>query len=150
MTIPHFQFTSRNLEQLEFALRYRLLGARSPSPEVRQEAEAGALILLLPFAHLGGRIQRRIATHFQALEEGAARVAGDRARVWLPLMRALYEMVSGRPDRSIAWWDEFSDAAHRQGGLPGAAAAERALPRRRVRQVRQRRVALGARIAPRR
>jgi tetratricopeptide (TPR) repeat protein len=24
-------------------------------------------------------------------------------------MRALYEVVSGRPDRSIAWWEEFSD-----------------------------------------
>ncbi len=109
MAIPHYQFTSRNLEQLEFALRYRLLGARSPSPEVRQEAEAVSLILLLPFAHLGGRIDRRVQAHFDALEEGAARVAGDRARMWLPLMRALYEMVSGRPDRSIRWWDEFTE-----------------------------------------
>ena len=116
LTIPHFQFTSRNLEQLEFALRYRLLGVRSPSPEVRQEAEAGALILLLPFAHLGGRIQRRVDAHFAALEEGAARVAGDRARVWLPLMRALYHMVSGRPDLSIPWWDEFSDVRIAKAG----------------------------------
>ena len=109
MAIPHYQFTSRNLEQLEFALRYRLLGARSPSPEVRQEAEAVALMLLLPFAHLGGRIGRRVQAHFAALEEGAARVAGDRARMWLPLMRALYEMISGRPDRSIPWWDQFAE-----------------------------------------
>jgi tetratricopeptide (TPR) repeat protein len=109
MAIPHYQFTSRNLEQLEFALRYRLLGARSPSPEVRQEAEAVSLILLLPFAHLGGRIRRRVDAHFALLEEGAPRVAGDRARVWLPLLRALYEVVSGRPDRSIAWWEEFAE-----------------------------------------
>jgi Protein kinase domain/AAA ATPase domain len=109
MAIPHYQFTSRNLEQLEFALRYRLLGARSPSPEVRQEADAVALMLLLPFAHLGGRIARRVEQHFAKLDEGAAHVAGERARVWRPLMRALYEMVSGRPDRAIPWFDEFSD-----------------------------------------
>ncbi|HXU72813.1 MAG TPA: protein kinase [Polyangia bacterium] len=109
MAIPHYQFTSRNLEQLEFALRYRLLGARSPTPEVRQEAEATSLILLLPFAHLGGRISRRVESHFAALEEGATRVAGDRARMWLPLLRALYEVVSGRPDRSLAWWEEFHE-----------------------------------------
>ena len=109
MAIPHYQFTSRNLEQLEFALRYRLLGARSPVPEVRQEAAATSLILLLPFAHLGGRIQKRVAAYFAALEDGAMRVAGDRARIWLPLLRALYEVVSGRPDRSMAWWDEFAD-----------------------------------------
>src|SRR6185369_3949754 len=90
MAIPHYQFTSRNLEQLEFALRYRLLGARSPSPEVRQEAAATSLILLLPFAHLGGRIGRRVDAYFAQLEEGATRVAGDRARMWLPLLRALY------------------------------------------------------------
>lgn len=109
MAIPHYQFTSRNLEQLEFALRYRLLGARSPSPEVRQEAEALALILLLPFAHLGGRIARRIAQHFARLEENAPLVAGERARTWLPMMRALFEMVSGRPDRAIPYWEQFAD-----------------------------------------
>ncbi|HWE28865.1 MAG TPA: hypothetical protein VHB97_12730, partial [Polyangia bacterium] len=96
--------------------RYRLLGARSPTPDVRQEAEAVSLILLLPFAHLGGRIRRRVDAHFAALEEGAARVAGDRARLWLPLMRALYEMVSGRPDRSIPWWNEFSEVRIAKAG----------------------------------
>jgi tetratricopeptide (TPR) repeat protein len=116
MAIPHYQFTSRNLEQLEFALRYRLLGASSPSPEVRQEAEAIALMLLLPFAHLRGRIGRRVETHFAALEEGAARVAGDRARVWLPLMRALYHMVQGRPDLSIAWWETFAEVRIARSG----------------------------------
>jgi tetratricopeptide (TPR) repeat protein len=109
MAIPHYQFTSHNLEQLEFALRYRLLGARSSAPEVRQEADAVALMLLLPFAHLGGRVRRRVEAHFRRLEEGAARVAGDRARMWLPLMHALYEMVSGRPDHAIAWWEQFAD-----------------------------------------
>src|SRR5262249_50628226 len=109
MAIPHYQFTSRNLEQLEFALRYRLLGARSPTPEVRQEAAATSLILLLPFAHLGGRIAARVESYFAQLEDGATRVAGDRARLWLPLLRALYEVVSGRPDRSIGWWEEFSE-----------------------------------------
>ncbi len=116
MAIPHYQFTSRNLPQLEFALRYRLLGASSPSPEVRQEAEAITLMLLLPFAHLGGRIGRRVETHFRHLEEGATRVAGDRARVWLPMMRALYEMVSGRPDKAIPWWEEFSDVRIARSG----------------------------------
>jgi tetratricopeptide (TPR) repeat protein/Cdc6-like AAA superfamily ATPase len=116
MAIPHYQFTSRNLEQLEFALRYRLLGAGSPSPEVRQEAEAVALILLLPFAHLGGRIGRRVDQHFHNLEEGAVRVASDRARIWLPLLRALYEVVSGRPDKSIAWWEQFSDVRIAKSG----------------------------------
>src|SRR5439155_2910892 len=80
-----------------------------PSPEVRQETEAIALMLLLPFAHLGGRIARRVDEHFARLEEGAPKVAGERARLWLPIMRALYEVVSGRPDRSIAWWEQFSD-----------------------------------------
>ena len=116
MAIPHYQFTSRNLEQLEFALRYRLLGARSPTPEVRQETEAVALILLLPFAHLGGRIGRRVEQHFARLEEGAPNVAGERARSWLPLLRALYEMVSGRPDRAIPWWEQFSDFRVARGG----------------------------------
>ena len=109
MAIPHYQFTSRNLEQLEFALRYRLLGARSPTPEVRQEAAATSLILLLPFAHLGRGIRKRVDAQFATLEDGATRVAGDRARMWLPLLRALYEVVSGRPDRSIAWWEEFAE-----------------------------------------
>ena len=116
MAIPHYQFTSRNLEQLEFALRYRLLGARSPSPEVRQEAAATSLILLLPFAHLGGRIQRRVDAYFKQLEEGATRVAGDRARMWLPLLRALYEVVSGRPDKSIPWWEEFHEVRIAKSG----------------------------------
>ncbi|MDB4965848.1 MAG: serine/threonine protein kinase [Myxococcales bacterium] len=109
MAIPHYQFTSRNLEQLEFALRYRLLGKCSPSTEVRQETEAIALMLLLPFAHLGGRIARRVDQHFLRLEEGAHQVASERARLWLPIMRALYEVVSGRPDRSIPWWEQFID-----------------------------------------
>ncbi|HEX8950631.1 MAG TPA: hypothetical protein VF945_02245, partial [Polyangia bacterium] len=116
MAIPHYQFTSRNLPQLEFALRYRLLGARSPMPEVRQEAAAASLILLLPFAHLGGRIQRRVDAYFAQLEEGATRVAGDRARMWLPLLRALYEVVSGRPDRSIPWWEEFHEVRIARSG----------------------------------
>ncbi len=103
------QFTSRNLPQLEFALRYRLLGARSASPEIRQEAAASALILLLPFAHLGGRIARRVDEHFAALERRQREVAGERARMWLPLLRALYEMVSGRPDRALVWFAELDD-----------------------------------------
>ena len=116
MAIPHYQFTSRNLEQLEFALRYRLLGARSPTPEVRQEAAATSLIMLLPFAHLGGRIQRRVDAYFAELQEGQTRVAGDRARMWLPLLRALYEVVSGRPDRSIPWWEEFQEVRIARAG----------------------------------
>jgi tetratricopeptide (TPR) repeat protein len=109
MAIPHYQFTSRNLAQLEFALRYRLLGARSPSPEVRQEAEAVALILLAPFAHLGERVQKRIAAHFTRLEQNAPLVVGERARAWLPLLRALYEMVAGHPERALPWFERFSD-----------------------------------------
>ncbi|HZS38161.1 MAG TPA: protein kinase [Polyangia bacterium] len=109
LAVPHFQFTSRNLEQLEFALRYRLLGARSPSAEVRQEASAMALILLLPLAHVGPRLRRRIDGHFAQLEAGASRVASERGRAWLPLMRALYAMVSGRPDRAVEHFDYFKD-----------------------------------------
>jgi tetratricopeptide (TPR) repeat protein len=105
LAVPHYQFTSRNLEQLEFALRYRLLGARSPSADVRQEAEAMALILFIPIAHLGRFARRRVRTHFRRLEAGGAELAGDRARAWLPLMRALYSMVSGRPDRAIRHFD---------------------------------------------
>jgi hypothetical protein len=109
MAVPHYQFTSRNLSQLEFALRYRLLGARSASPEVRQEAAASALILLLPFAHLGGRIRRRVDEQFAVLERRQREVAGERARMWLPLLRALYEMVSARPDRALVWFAEIDD-----------------------------------------
>jgi tetratricopeptide (TPR) repeat protein len=105
LAVPHYQFTSRNLDQLEFALRYRLLGERSPSADVRQEAEAMALILLLPIAHLGRFARRRVRAHFRRLEAGGAELAGDRARAWLPLMRALYYMVSGRPDRAIRHFD---------------------------------------------
>src|SRR6185503_18298682 len=85
LAVPHFQFTSRNVEQLEFALRYRLLGTCSPAAEVRQEAHAMGLVLLLPFAHLGGPLTRRVARHFRKLEEGAAKVATERSRAWLPL-----------------------------------------------------------------
>jgi hypothetical protein len=116
MAIPHYQFLSRNLPQLEFALRYRLLGARSPSPEVRHEAEANALILLLPFAHLGKRIESRVSAHFTRLAQNAPRVAGERARAWLPLLRALYEMVSGHPDRALPWFDRCSEVRMGQGG----------------------------------
>src|SRR5581483_4263758 len=134
LAVPHFQFTSRNAQQLEFALRYRLLGSRSPSPEYRQEAHAMALILLLPFAHLGTRIQRRVDLHFARLEAGAPMVATDRGRAWLPLLRALYAMVSGRPDRAIAFFDVLSDfnfgrsgyvALQRQNALFLAGAYER-------------------------
>ncbi len=100
LAVPHYQFVGRNLEQLEFALRFRLLGARSPSADVRQEAEAMALILLLPVAHLGRFARRRVRAHFRRLEAGGIDLSGDRARAWLPLLRALYNMVSGRPDRA--------------------------------------------------
>jgi hypothetical protein len=43
------------------------------------------------------------------LEQNAPLVAGERARAWLPLLRALYEMVSGRPDRAIPWFEHFAD-----------------------------------------
>jgi hypothetical protein len=101
LAVPHYQFVGRNLLQLEFALRFRLLGAGSPSPDVRQEAEAMALILLLPVAHLHPLAARRVHAHFRRLESGAPDVVRDRARAWLPLLRALYNMVSGRPDRAI-------------------------------------------------
>jgi tetratricopeptide (TPR) repeat protein len=116
MAIPHYQFTSRNLLQLEFALRYRLLGAGSPAAEVRQEAAAVALILLLPFAHIGPRIARRVDAQFALLERGQAEVAGERARVWLPLLRALHELVAGRPDRALGWFDQVADQQVAQGG----------------------------------
>ena len=67
-----------------------------------------ALLLLLPFAHLG-RVGARVARHFARLETGASSVIRERGRAWLPLLRALYAMVSGRPDRSIAWWEQFAD-----------------------------------------
>ncbi|HEY7955882.1 MAG TPA: protein kinase [Polyangia bacterium] len=116
LAVPHFQFTSRNLEQLEFALRYRLLGTRSPAAEVRQEAHAMGLVLLLPFAHVGGPLTRPIARHFRALEAGAAKVATERSRAWLPLLRALYAMVSGRPDLAIAHFAELRDLSASQTG----------------------------------
>ncbi len=109
MALPHFQFTSRNLEQLEFALRYRLLGARSPSLEVRHEVHAVALMLLLPFAHLGRGVTRRIDEQLGRLDANGRHVVGDRARLWAPFMHALYEMVSGRPDRALPWFDAFAD-----------------------------------------
>jgi tetratricopeptide (TPR) repeat protein len=109
LAIPHYQFTSRNLEQLEFALRYRLLGAHSPVPELRLEADAVVLMLLLPFAHIGPRIARRVERIFARLEEQSGQVVGERARSLLPMLRALHEMVSGRPDRAIPWWEQFSD-----------------------------------------
>jgi hypothetical protein len=105
LAVPHYQFVSRNLEQLEFALRFRLLGERSPSPDVRQEAEAMALILLLPIAHLSRLAQRRVKVHFKNLERGASEVGRDRARAWLPLLSALYNVVAGRPDRAIKHFD---------------------------------------------
>jgi tetratricopeptide (TPR) repeat protein len=116
LAVPHFQFTSRNIEQLEFALRYRLLGMRSPSGEVRQEAHAMALILLLPFAHLGDRLRRRVDGHFKKLEANHPKMASERGRAWLPLLKALYAMVSGRPDRAIAHFDELADYAFARTG----------------------------------
>jgi len=68
-----------------------------------------ALALLLPVAHVGPRLRRRVEAHFAALEAGASRVASERGRAWLPLMRALYAMVSGRPDRAIEHFDYFKD-----------------------------------------
>jgi predicted Ser/Thr protein kinase/tetratricopeptide (TPR) repeat protein len=109
MALPHFQLMSRNLEQLEFALRYRLLGARSSSPEVRHEVHAVALMLLLPFAHLGRGVARRIDVQLGRLEAGGRRVAGERARLWLPFLHALHELVSGRPDRALPWFDACSE-----------------------------------------
>jgi hypothetical protein len=64
-----------------------------------------ALILLLPIAHLHASLQRRVRAHFDKLELGAPEVGRDRARAWLPLLRALYSMVSGRPDRAIKHFD---------------------------------------------
>jgi hypothetical protein len=134
LAVPHFQFTSKNAQQLEFALRYRLLGSRSSSPEYRQEAHAMALILLLPFAHLGTRIEKRVDLHFARLEKGAPMVATDRGRAWLPFLRALYAMVSGRPDRAIVHFDHLADfnfgrsgyvALQRQNALFLAGAYER-------------------------
>jgi serine/threonine protein kinase len=116
LAVPHFQFTSRNLEQLEFALRYRLLGMASPSAEVRQEAHAMALVMLLPFAHLGGRIGRRVAAHMARLEAGHARMATERGRAWLPLLRAVYAMVAGRPDRAIVEFSVLQDFAFARTG----------------------------------
>lgn len=109
LAVPHFQFASRNAEQLEYALRFRLLGGRSPSHEIRHEATAMGLVLFLPLAHLGGRIARRIARHFQALEESAALMSTERARAWLPLLRAVYAMVGGRPDRALKHFEALRD-----------------------------------------
>jgi hypothetical protein len=36
--------------------------------------------------------------------------------MWLPLLRALYEVVSGRPDKSIAWWEEFQEVRIAKSG----------------------------------
>lgn len=116
LAVPHFQFTSRNLEQLEFALRYRLLGMRSPAAEIRQEAHAMALILLLPFAHLGAGLRRSVDRHFQRLELNHAKMASERGRAWLPMLRALYSMVSGRPDQAIAHFDLLIDYAFARTG----------------------------------
>ena len=38
------------------------------------------------------------------------------ARMWLPLLRALYEVVSGRPDKSIPWWEEFHEVRIAKSG----------------------------------
>jgi tetratricopeptide (TPR) repeat protein len=116
MAVPHFQLTSRNLQQVEFALRFRLLGAGSPSAEVRQEAEAMSLLLLLPAAHLGGLIGRRVAAHFARLEMGTRLVARERTRAWLPLLRALYALVGGRPDRAIKYFDTLSGLSFLDSG----------------------------------
>jgi tetratricopeptide (TPR) repeat protein len=109
LAVAHFQFTSRNLEQLEFALRYRLLAARSPSLEVHKEAIAIGLTLLLPFAHVSRRFARRAELLFARLEAGADDVASSRSRARLPLLRALYAMDAGRPDRAVQLFDELDD-----------------------------------------
>jgi predicted Ser/Thr protein kinase/tetratricopeptide (TPR) repeat protein len=109
LAVPHFQFTSQNVLMLEYALRFRLLGARSPVAETRQEAHATALMLMIPFASRSRLVRRRMTAHFGRLEAGAPRMASMRGRVWLPLMRALWEMVSGRPDRAIPHFDELRD-----------------------------------------
>ncbi len=116
LAVPHFQFTSRNLEQLEFALRYRLLGMASPSAEVRQEAHAMALVILMPFAHMGGRIGRSVERHMALLEAGHCRMATERGRAWLPLLRAVFSMVAGRPDRAIAEFAVLQDQAFARTG----------------------------------
>jgi len=107
LAVPHFQFTSQNLAQLEFALRYRLLGSRSPSAETRQEAVAISLMLLIPFQHVA--MQRTIDRIFAELEASHPRMASERGRAWLPLLRALYAMIRGRPDQAMAHFDALAD-----------------------------------------
>jgi tetratricopeptide (TPR) repeat protein/predicted Ser/Thr protein kinase len=109
LAVPHFQFTSRNVAQLEFALRYRLLGGRSPSAEIRQEALAISLMLLIPFQHVGPWIEKRVDSLFSLLETNHPRMASERGRAWLPLLRALYAMIRGRPDQAMAHFDELAD-----------------------------------------
>jgi hypothetical protein len=60
--------------------------------------------------------------HFTKLQQNAPLVAGERAHSWLPLLRALYEMVSGRPDRALPWFERFSDV---RVGMTGYIALQR-------------------------
>jgi tetratricopeptide (TPR) repeat protein len=116
LAVAHFQFLSRNLAQLEMALRYRLLGLSSPVPEARQEAYAVSLILLIPFQHVGPWVQRRVERIFGLLEANQARQATERGRAWLPILRALYAMIRGRPDEAIGHFDGVGDAPWARSG----------------------------------
>jgi serine/threonine protein kinase/tetratricopeptide (TPR) repeat protein len=105
--VPHCQYGGRTLDQLEASLRHRLLAARAATGEEALEAEALAVIPLLPLEHLpGGR---------RAVERGLARLAARttqatsaRGRAWLPLLRAMRELLAGRPHAALVRFDELA------------------------------------------
>ena len=105
--VPHCQYGGRTLDQLEASLRYRLLAARGATAEEQLEAEALAVIPLLPLEHLPfGR---------RAVERGLARLAARtgtatsaRGRAWLPLLRAMRELLAGRPHAALVRFDELA------------------------------------------
>jgi len=117
LSILHHQLTGMSLDQVEHTLRYVLLGRRSPAPEVRLEAEAMQLVMLIPFAHRGGRWRRRADDCFARMEALAPHVGSERARSWTSLLRALHAVVAGRPDVALAHFEATRNFEIARGGL---------------------------------